>query len=66
MRADRRAADRRAGRAVTRAQHAAIRAAYLAGDTVEQIAAAARASVAEVDIYLTAWCGAGCPEEGAL
>jgi hypothetical protein len=51
---------------VTRDQHAAIRAGYLAGDTAEQIAAAAQASVAEVDIYLTAWCGAGCPEEGAL
>jgi hypothetical protein len=49
---------------VTRDQHAAIRAAYLVGDTVEAIAAAVSADVADVELYLMAWCGQGCPEDG--
>lgn len=50
---------------MTRDQHAAIRAGYLAGEPVEAIAAAARAPVAEVETYLAAWCSQGCPE-GAI
>jgi hypothetical protein len=47
---------------VTRDQHAAIRAGYLRGDTAEEMAAAAGASVTEVETYLTWWCSEGCPE----
>lgn len=50
---------------MTGADRAALRAAYLRGDTTEEIAAAARATVAEVEVYLTWWCSRGCPEPPA-
>lgn len=49
---------------MTRAQHAIIRAAYLAGDPVSTIAMLARATIPETETYLAAWCGQGCPEGG--
>ena len=47
---------------MTREQHAAIRAAYLAGDSTEQMVAATGADADEVETYLTWWCSRGCPE----
>ena len=49
---------------MTRRAAAAIRAAYLAGEPVEEIAHLAEVTVAETEIYLTAWCSEGCPEGG--
>jgi hypothetical protein len=42
----------------------AIRDAYWRGETIEDIAEAGASSVEETEIYLTAWCSAGCPEDG--
>jgi len=41
---------------------AAIRAAYLDGATVEEIAAAASVSAFDAETYLRWWCDRGCPE----
>jgi DNA-directed RNA polymerase specialized sigma24 family protein len=49
------------GAAVTDEARAAIRAAYLDGATVEEIAAAAEVSLAETETYLRWWCDRGCP-----
>jgi DNA-directed RNA polymerase specialized sigma24 family protein len=48
---------------VTATARRAIQQAYLRGDTLEQIAAAAGVSVREADIYLNWWCDRGCPDE---
>jgi DNA-directed RNA polymerase specialized sigma24 family protein len=42
----------------------AIREAYCRGETIEEIARVGGCSVEEAEIYLTAWCSAGCPENG--
>jgi hypothetical protein len=47
---------------VTGEAAAVIRARYLAGDTVEEIAAAAGVLVIEAETYLRAWCSDGCPD----
>jgi hypothetical protein len=46
---------------MTRRQHAAIRAAYLAGEPLDRIAAAAGCSETEADAYLSWWVGEGAP-----
>lgn len=43
------------------AARAAIRAGYLEGDTIEQIAHRAAVSIDEAEIYLGCWCDEGCP-----
>jgi hypothetical protein len=40
---------------------AAIRAAYLDGDTIEQIAHVAGVSIFDAETYLRWWCDRGCP-----
>ncbi len=42
---------------------AKLRAAYLDGSPIEEIAALAGVTIAEAEIYLTWWCSAGCPEK---
>lgn len=49
---------------MTDENRAAIRAAYLRGDSLEEIAASAGVPVLEADTYLNWWCDRGCP--GAL
>ena len=46
---------------MTDRDRAAIRAAYLDGDTVEQMASAVGVDPADVEAYLSWWCDRGCP-----
>ena len=41
---------------------AAIRTAYLRGDTTEEMAEAGGVTAEEVEVYLTWWCSEGCPD----
>jgi hypothetical protein len=49
--------------AVTAAQRAAIRAAYLDGEPLDRIAALAGVQPEQADIYLCWWCDRGCPSQ---
>ena len=47
---------------MTGEQSAALRAAYLAGDTTPEMVEATGVDADEIETYLTWWCSRGCPE----